>query len=194
LVVCYCWFYVIGLLLYCCCIDVLKYIGGAIFGALVVVVRSWFRGGRWWGWLGGWGWFRSVRFRAIWGRFAVGVGWLVVSGGFVRLWGACVNRARRSRVGWVGGSVGVVVVGRRRGWSFVALVYVRRLLSRRRGWSVGAGGWGRCQMKGGGGVSCRPHRVVQTLYFRKKEKTKKSILRRFNGFKILWWYSCSFSG
>ena len=173
--------------------------GGAIFGALVVVVRSWFRGGRWWGWLGGWGacslqccgfglggrwgWFRSVRFRAIWGRFAVGVGWLVVSGGFVRLWGACVNRARRSRVGWVGGSVGVVVVGRRRGWSFVALVYVRRLLSRRRGWSVGAGGWGRCQMKGGGGVSCRPHRVVQTLYFRKKEKRKNAKIRKRKIFK-----------
>lgn len=133
------------------------------------------------GWSLGLGW--SVRFRAIWGRFAVGVGWLVVSGGFVRLWGVCVHRARRSRVGWVGGSVGVVAFGRRRGWSFVALVYVRRLLSRRRGWSVGVGGWGRCQMKGGGGVSCRPHRVVQTLYFRKKEKQKNAEIRKRKIFK-----------
>lgn len=48
---------------------------------------------------------------------------------------------------------------------------------------------------GGGGVGAGALSGANTPFLkkRKKKKTKKSILRRFKGFKILWWYSCSFS-
>lgn len=89
--------------LYGCCIDILKYIRGAIFGVLVVVVRSWFRGGRLWGWLGGWV-ACSLQAFAGWGGWSLGlvsVGSFSCDLGTFRGWGWVVGR-----VGWFRAIVG----------------------------------------------------------------------------------------
>lgn len=67
------------------------------------------------------------------------------------------------------------------------LVWGRPLMAWDRGRGCGAGGIGWCKHS----ISKKKKNKKSK---KKKRKTKKSILRRFKGIKILWWYSCSFSG
>lgn len=57
--------------------------------------------------------------------------------------------------------------------------------------------WDRGRGCGSRGIEWCKHSISEKEKFSKtkneKRKTKKSILRRFKGIKILWWYSCSFS-
>lgn len=129
------------------------------------------------------GWFRAIvgRLCASCATFAGWVGWWFG-------WGGRGRQASRVVVCGVGARSSVIVTASRvvgrRGW-------VGTLPDERRGRGIVP-----ASSCGANTPFSKKRKTKKMLKAekRKKRKTKKSILRRFKGIKILWWYSCSFSG